>query len=166
MNANIFTSSISKGIQSRPDIEAAGKVLKESIYSKFGRSFQIREVDTGSCGACESEIYAALNPLYDMQRFGIDFVASPRHADALLVAGPVSKNMVLALKKTYNAMPAPKYVIALGDCARDGGPFAGAYNSEDGVGKILKVDLYISGCPPDPLVIIRMLTEFLSSFKI
>lgn len=138
-----------------------GEELKKAIHAKFGRSFHIREVDTGSCGACESEIIACSNPFYDIQRFGIDFVASPRHADALLVTGPVSKNMLTALKKTYEAMPGPKFVITLGDCALDGGIFKGSYYTEGGVKDILPVALHIPGCPPDPTTIIKSLLTFL-----
>ena len=143
------------------EVEALGKELKADIYKKFGRSFHIREVDTGSCAGCESEIISATNPIYDIQRFGIDFVASPRHADALLVTGPVSKNMVLALKKTYNAMPGPKLVITLGDCARDGGIFKGSYYVEGGAGKIVPVAAHIPGCPPDPTAIIGSILSLL-----
>jgi len=114
-----------------------------------------------SCGACESEIIASTNPLYDIQRFGIDFVASPRHADALLVTGPVSKNMVVALKKTFEAMPEPKFVISLGDCAYDGGVFKGSYYVENGVNNILPAALHIPGCPPKPIIIIKSLINFL-----
>ncbi|MDD3905271.1 MAG: NADH-quinone oxidoreductase subunit B family protein [Candidatus Omnitrophica bacterium] len=174
MNFRIFKSSIEKGrvtlkldeagIVALPEIENIGRDLKRAIHAKFGRSFHIREVDTGSCGACESEIIACSNPLYDIQRFGIDFVASPRHADALLVTGPVSKNMILALKKTYEAMPEPKFVIALGDCAKDGGAFKGSYYTRDGVENILPVILHIPGCPPDPLTIMRSLLSFMHDF--
>jgi len=144
-----------------PDNESIGVELKELIKSRFGRSFHIREVDTGSCGACESEIIATTNPVYDIQRFGIDFVASPRHADALLVTGPVSKNMLVALKKTYSAMPDPKIVITVGDCARDGGIFKGSYYIEGGVNSVLPVVLHIPGCPPQPMDIIKTLLAFL-----
>ena len=144
-------------------VETIGKELKDEILKKFGRSFHIREVDTGSCGACESEIIAATNPLYDIQRFGIDFVASPRHADALLVTGPVSKNMKLALKKTYDAMPAPKMVITLGNCALDGWVFKDSYYIELGVRNVLPVSIHIPGCPPSPLTIMRALLSFLKA---
>ncbi len=143
------------------EIEKTGEELKKKIHAKFGRSFHIREMDTGSCGACESEIIACSNPLYDIQRFGIDFVASPRHADALLITGPVSKNMELALKKTYEAMPEPKFVITLGDCAKDGGFFRDSYYTCGGVKDLLSVILHIPGCPPSPLEIIRTLLVFL-----
>jgi Ni,Fe-hydrogenase III small subunit len=128
---------------------------------KFKRSLNIREVDTGSCAACESEIIACNNPIYDIQRFGINFVASPRHADCLLVTGPVSKNMATALRRTYDAMPEPKFVITLGDCALDGGMFKGSYYVENGVKTILPVALHIPGCPPDPQIIIQSLLNFL-----
>lgn len=147
-------------------IETTGKDLKSEILKKFGRSFHIREVDTGSCGACESEIIACSNPVYDIQRFGIDFVASPRHADALLVTGPVSKNMELALKKTYEAMPEPKFVISLGGCAKDGGLFKDSYYTCGGVGSILPVTLHIPGCPPSPLAIMRALLSFLKGRRV
>ena len=144
-------------------VETIGKELKAEILKKFGRSFHIREVDTGSCGACESEIMACSNPLYDIQRFGIDFVASPRHADALLVTGPVSKNMEIALKKTYEAMPEPKFVVSLGDCAKGGGLFKGSYYTCGGVENVLPVTLHIPGCPPSPLVIMKTLLLFLKN---
>jgi Ni,Fe-hydrogenase III small subunit len=165
---NIIKNRNKKGVVTRTidrsaqdEINAAGEELREAIFKRFGRSFHIREVDTGSCGGCESEIIAATNPIYDMQRFGVDFVASPRHADALLVTGPVSKNMLLALKKTYDAMPEPKYVITLGDCALDGGMFKGSYYVEGGVKNVLPVAAHIPGCPPDPKTIIKALRQFM-----
>lgn len=171
MSYHILKNSIKKGrvtikldstsIALPTEIEKMGTDLKKMIHSKFGRSFHIREVDTGSCGACESEIIACSNPLYDIQRFGIDFVASPRHADALLVTGPVAKNMELALKKTYEAMPDPKFVITLGDCARCGGLFKNSYYTCGGVENIMPVNLHIPGCPPNPLTIIKTLLLFL-----
>jgi Ni,Fe-hydrogenase III small subunit len=141
--------------------ESAGSALETEIRRLFGRSLHIREVDTGSCGACESEIIATTNPIYDLQRFGVDFVASPRHADALLVTGPVSKNMVIALQKTYDAVPDPKFVITLGECAGGGGIFRESYYTAGGVREILPVSLHIPGCPPTPLEIIRGLLAFL-----
>ena len=165
---HILKARILKGVVTRhiePQlagrIESSGSELKSLILKKFGRSLHIREVDTGSCGACESEIISANNPIYDLQRFGINFVASPRHADALLVTGPVSKNMLLALKKTYEAMPGPKFVITLGDCALNGGIFKGSYYVEGPVKEILPVALHIPGCPPSPLVIMQTLLAFL-----
>jgi len=163
---NILKNRIIKGIVTRPiemdrEIKKVGAELKSLVYKRFGRSFHIREVDTGSCNACESEIIAATNPIYDIQRFGVSFVASPRHADALLVTGSVSKNMLLALKKTYEAMPEPKFVITCGDCALDGGIFKDSYYVENGVKNILPVILHIPGCPPSPSMIIKSLLAFL-----
>jgi Ni,Fe-hydrogenase III small subunit len=163
----ILKSRILKGVVTRQiktelsqEVNLAGLQLSSLIRKKFRRSLHIRQVDTGSCGACESEIISANNPLYDLQRFGINFVASPRHADALLVTGPVSKNMLLALKKTYAAMPEPKFVITCGDCALDGGLFKDAYYVCGAVKNILPVALHIPGCPPTPLDIIQALLTF------
>jgi len=165
---HILKNRILKGVVTRhielefsKEIEATGSELKSLIQKKFGRSLHIREVDTGSCGACESEIISANNPIYDLQRFGVNFVASPRHADALLVTGPVSKNMLSALKKTYAAMPEPKFVVTCGDCALNGGLFKGSYYVEGAVKDILPVILHIPGCPPSPIAIIKALLEFL-----
>lgn len=165
---HIFKNRILKGVVTRnikpelsKEIESAGSKLKLIIRKKFGRSLSIRELDSGSCGGCESEIISANNPIYDLQRFGINFVASPRHADALLVTGPVSKNMLIALKRTYEAMPEPKFVITFGDCALDGGVFKNSYYTEGGVGNILPVVLHIPGCPPSPLTLIKSLFAFL-----
>ena len=166
---NIIKNRILKGIADIPigrdakEAEKLGEELKARILKRFGRSFHIREVDTGSCNGCESEIIATTNPIYDIQRFGIDFVASPRHADALLVTGPVSKNMAMALRKTYDAMPEPKFVITLGDCALDGGVFKDSYYTTSGVKEVLPVDLHIPGCPPSPLTIIKSLLAFLDT---
>jgi len=167
---SILRIKLKKGTLSRPihpekgllpEIEVMGAELRKKIKERFGRSFHIREVDTGSCGACESEIIAATSPIYDIQRFGIDFVASPRHADALLVTGPVSKNMAAALRKTYEAMPEPKFVITLGDCAKGGGAFKGSYYVSGGVKEVLPVDFHILGCPPSPENIVKALLVFL-----
>src|SRR6478735_8920593 len=118
---------------------------------RLGRSLSIREVDAGSCNACELEINALNNAYYDLERFGLHFVASPRHADVLLVTGPVAKNMREALLRTYNATPAPKWVVALGDCAADCGVFAGSAAVVGPLSDILPVDLHILGCPPPPI---------------
>lgn len=164
---HILKNRILKGVVTRHidpglsrEIEVSGLELKTLIREKFSRSMHIREVDTASCGACESEIISANNPIYDLQRFGVNFVASPRHADALLVTGPVSKNMLIALKKTYEAMPGPKFVITCGDCALDGGLFRDSYYVEGAVKDILPVVLHIPGCPPSPLEIIQSLLAF------
>jgi len=121
----------------------------------FGRALAIREVDTGSCNGCEIEITGLSSPIYDSERFGIHFVASPRHADLLLVTGPVTRNMEVPLRKTYEATPDPKLVVAVGDCARTCGVFAGSYAVAGSVGQIIPVDVFISGCPPEPAAILR-----------
>jgi len=157
----IVTQPLDKSFYVTSEIESTGVELRKIIQEKFSRSLHIREVDTGSCGACESEIIATTNPIYDIQRFGISFVASPRHADCLLVTGPVSKNMAVALKKTYEAMPEPKFVITLGRCAFDGGIFKDAYYTEKGVANIIPVAFHIPGCPPKPLEIMKALLSFL-----
>ena len=122
---------------------------------RLGRSLSIREIDAGSCNGCELEIHALQNAFYDLERFGLRFVASPRHADVLLVTGPVTKNMRNALERTYSATPDPKWVVAVGDCAADGGIFAGSYAVEGGVSQVVPVDLHIRGCPPDPVALLR-----------
>src|ERR1700680_1865058 len=122
---------------------------------RLGRSLSIREVDAGSCNGCELEIHALQNAFYDLERFGLRFVASPRHADVLLVTGPVTKNMRDALEPTYNATPSPKWVVAVGDCAFDGGLFSQSYAVEGGVSAVIPVDLYIRGCPPTPVDLLR-----------
>ena len=130
---------------------------------RLGRSLSIRQVDAGSCNGCELEIHALNNVFYDLERFGLRFVASPRHADVLLVTGPVTKNMREALEKTYNATPNPKWVIAVGDCAVDGGLFAGSYAVSGGVSAIVPVDLHIHGCPPSPVQLLEGLLALLQS---
>ena len=128
---------------------------------RLGRSLSIREVDAGSCNGCELEIHALSNPYYDVERFGIRFVASPRHADVLLVTGPVTKNMREALERTYAAVPNPKWVVAVGDCGVDGGCFAGSYAVVGGVSAVVPVDLHIRGCPPPPVDILKGLLALL-----
>jgi len=122
---------------------------------RVGRSLAIRQVDAGSCNGCELEIHALNNAYYDLERFGLRFVASPRHADVLLVTGPVTKNMREGLERTYAATPNPKWVVAAGDCARDGGCFAGSYAVVGGVAEIIPVDLHIPGCPPSPTALLQ-----------
>jgi len=130
---------------------------------RLGRSLSIREVDAGSCNGCELEIHALNNAFYDLERFGLRFVASPRHADVLLVTGPVTKNMREALERTYNATPDPKWVVAIGDCAADGGIFAGSYAVTGGVSNVVPVDLHIRGCPPSPVKLLEGLLALLES---
>ncbi len=126
---------------------------------RLGRSLSIREVDAGSCNGCELEIHALNNAFYDLERFGLRFVASPRHADVLMVTGPVTKNMREALERTWRATPDPKWVVAVGNCARDGGVFAGSYAVVSGVSQVVPVDLHIPGCPPSP---VQLLTGLLA----
>ena len=135
--------------------------LDRAAKRKLGRSLAIREVDAGSCNGCELEIHALNNAFYDLERFGLKFVASPRHADVLLITGPVSKNMREALLRTYNATPSPKWVVAVGDCAANGGIFAGSYAVEGGVSKVVPVDLHIPGCPPTPEQLLKGLIALL-----
>jgi len=138
------------------------RALERAARKRLGRSLAIRQVDAGSCNGCELEIHALNNAYYDLERFGIRFVASPRHADVLLVTGPVTHNMREALERTYVATPAPKWVVAVGGCARDGGCFAGSYAVAGGVSDVVPVDLHIPGCPPRPVEILRGLLALLS----
>jgi Ni,Fe-hydrogenase III small subunit len=134
------------------DAELAGLAgrLDQAAQRRLGRSLSIRQVDAGSCNGCELEIHALNNAFHDLERFGLRFVASPRHADVLFVTGPVTRNMAEALERTYHAMPSPKWVVAVGDCALDGGLFRGSYAVAGGVSAVVPVDLHIKGCPPRP----------------
>src|SRR6476661_7210279 len=143
-------------------VEELATALQRAARRRLGRSLSIREIDAGSCNGCELEIHALNNPYYDVERFGIRFVASPRHADVLLVTGPVTKNMREALERTFRATPNPKWVVALGDCAVDGGLFAGSYAVAGGVSNVVPVDLHIRGCPPAPATILKGLIALLS----
>ena len=139
--------------------ERLGRVARR----KLGRSLSIREVDAGSCNGCELEIHALNNAFYDLERFGLRFVASPRHADVLMVTGPVTKNMRQALQRTYDATPDPKWVIAVGDCAVDGGIFSGSYAVVGGVENVVPVDLHVRGCPPNPRQLLTGLLALLEA---
>ena len=132
-----------------------GHALEQRVRRLFGRSIAIREVDAGSCNGCELEIHALNNAVYDVERFGIRFVASPRHADVLLVTGPVTHNMKIALERTYAATPDPKWVVAVGDCAAGCGVFEGSYAVVGAIEKVIPVDLHIRGCPPRPIDLLR-----------
>src|SRR4249919_710267 len=147
---------------SDPELMAIAAEFKGAAKARLGRSLAIRQVDAGSCNACELEIHALNNAFYDIERFGFRFVASPRHADVLLVTGPVTKNMREALERTYAATPDPKWVVAVGNCAADGGIFAGSYAVEGGVSKVVPVDLHIPGCPPTPEALLRGLLALIS----
>jgi Ni,Fe-hydrogenase III small subunit len=140
-----------------------GQAVGRAARARLGRSLAIREVDAGSCNGCELEIVALQNPFYDLERFGIRFVASPRHADALLVTGPVTANMREALLRVHEVMPRPKWVIAAGDCATCGGLFAGSYAVVGPVSAVLPVDLHIPGCPPSPDELLRGLLALLET---
>ena len=159
---NILLGSILKGPLTDPapgredaELAAFAAQLDQVSRARLGRSLSIREIDAGSCNGCELEINALGNAFYDLERFGLRFVASPRHADVLLVTGPVTKNMSEAVLRTYEATPAPKWVVAAGDCARDGGLFSGSYACVGGVSAVIPVDLFISGCPPTPATLLK-----------
>jgi Ni,Fe-hydrogenase III small subunit len=139
--------------------------VERSARQRLGRTLSIREVDAGSCNGCELEIHALNNVLYDLERFGLRFVASPRHADVLLVTGPVTANMREALERTYRAAPDPKWVVAVGDCARDGGVFAGSYACVGSVSAVVPVDLHIRGCPPSPTALLEGLLALLEAVQ-
>ncbi|MCF6153387.1 MAG: NADH-quinone oxidoreductase subunit NuoB [Candidatus Kuenenia stuttgartiensis] len=147
---------VKAGSGGKESLKALGQELKEKISSVFRRSLHVREVDAGSCNGCEWEFAALYNsPIHDLQRLGIDVVASPRHADCLLVTGPPTRNLETALIKTYHATPGPKIVIALGACACSGGIFRNCYATKNGIDNVVPVDVYIPGCPPRPQAIIH-----------
>ena len=141
--------------KSEKEVEALGRQMDEKIKKVLGRSLSIREIDTGSCNACEVEVNALSNAIYDIERFGLKIVASPRFADMLVITGPVTRNMEHALLQTYNATPNPKIVVAMGVCAISGGVFADTYACSHGVSSVVPVDVFIPGCPPRPQAIIQ-----------
>jgi len=142
-------------------VRILASAVQEKARRLFGRSLHIREVDAGSCNGCELEIGALNNPYYDLERFGLHFVASPRHADCLLVTGPVTRNMADPLKRTYDATPDPKFVVAIGDCAADCGIFKGGYGVVGPVSAVVPVDVVVQGCPPEPAAILGGILRYL-----
>ncbi|MBU6460021.1 MAG: NADH-quinone oxidoreductase subunit NuoB [Proteobacteria bacterium] len=160
---------VKNGIRSEPVLESdtALKItcqkLGENILKQFGRSLAIRHIDTGSCNACELEIHALNNPYYNLEGLGIHFVASPRHADMLLVTGPVSRHMEVALRRTYEAIPDPKLVVSIGDCSFSEGLFKKNYATIGSVSEVIPVDIFIPGCPPDPR---RIMTAIFAAIQI
>ncbi len=147
-------------VTSRRGVELAG-ALDDAARKLFGRSLKLRQVSAGGCNACESEVNVLSTIVWDLGRFGVQFVASPRHADGLLITGPVTANMRLALRKTYDAVPPPKLVIAVGACAISGGPYIDHPEAHNGAGAVVPVDLYVPGCPPHPLTILDGLLRLL-----
>ena len=163
-----FAKIVRTGIVTEPapdvaDIDTLGIEVRRGIDRRFAGSLAIRQVDAGSCNGCELEIHALNNPYYAIERFGVHFVASPRHADVLLVTGPVSRHMEAALKRTYEATPGPKWVIAAGDCACSGGEFGVSYASCGAVANVIPVDVRIPGCPPSPQQLLTGLLALLRS---
>ncbi len=148
------------------DAETAASLagrLEAAAQVRLGRSLAIRHIDAGSCGGCELELRALTNVIHDLERYGLSFVTSPRHADVLLVTGPLTRNLIEALEQAWTATPDPKFVVAVGDCAVDGGVFKGSYAVTGGVGTMLPVDLLISGCPPTPERILAGLRALLEA---
>jgi Ni,Fe-hydrogenase III small subunit len=162
---SLFQSALTEAPPAPDDAALAelARSLDRAARRRLGRSLSIREVDAGSCNGCELEIHALNNAFYDLERFGLRFVASPRHADVLMVTGPVTKNMRQALERTYAATPDPKWVVAVGDCALDGGLFAGSYAVVGGVSAVVPVDLHIRGCPPSPTALLKGLLALVDS---
>jgi Ni,Fe-hydrogenase III small subunit len=154
---SLFQSALTEAPPAPDDagLEELAKRVDQAARRRLGRSLSIREVDAGSCNGCELEIHALNNAFYDLERFGLRFVASPRHADVLMVTGPVTKNMRQALERTYAATPDPKWVVAVGDCALNGGIFADSYAVTGGVSQVVPVDLHIPGCPPTPTALLK-----------
>ncbi len=165
----IIKQILRTGIKTEAPPQVDASLLREvqqinaQILHHMGRALAIRHVDAGSCNGCELEIHALNNAYYNIEGLGIHFVASPRHADMLLVTGPVSRHMELALKRTYDATPEPRLVVAIGDCGCDGGIFGESYASCGGVGKVIPVDVVVPGCPPTPTAILQGILTAVSS---
>lgn len=159
----LLKTALTEAPPSREEIELAALAaqLEAGARRRLGRGLAIRQVDAGSCNGCELEIHALSNAFYDLERFGLRFTASPRHADVLMVTGPVTRNMREALERTYAATPGPKWVVAVGECAFNGGLFAGGQTCCGGVGEVVPVDLHIRGCPPDPRALLTGLLALL-----
>lgn len=171
MRMLLFKSLMQAPLTERPPqasdvaVEELAHALNRAARKRLGRSLSIRAIDAGSCNGCELEMHALNNAFYDIERFGFHFVASPRHADVLMITGPVTKNMREAMLRTYEAAPHPKWVVAIGDCAHNGGCFAGSYAVMDGVSKVLPVDLHIPGCPPRPIEILKGLLSLMEAAR-
>ena len=159
----LLRTALTEAAPAAGDLAELGAAFDAAARRRLGRSLSIRQVDAGSCNACELEIHALANAYYDLERFGLRFVASPRHADVLLVTGPVTLNMKEALQRTWTATPAPKWVVAVGGCAIDGGLFAGSYACADGVEAVVPMDLRIPGCPPTPTALLKGLLTLLAA---
>ncbi|HLH93299.1 MAG TPA: NADH-quinone oxidoreductase subunit NuoB [Xanthobacteraceae bacterium] len=164
---SLIRSPLTEAPPARDDaaMKALAASLDRAARRRLGRSLAIRQVDAGSCNGCELEIHALNNAFYDLERYGLHFVASPRHADVLMVTGPVTKNMREALERTYTATPDPKWVIAVGDCAAGSGVFAASYACVGRVSAVVPVDLHIAGCPPSPKALLRGLLALLETVE-
>jgi Ni,Fe-hydrogenase III small subunit/ferredoxin len=166
-----YTTEYRLATRRREDLLLHGQALErarsldEKMRRLFGRSLKLRQVSAGGCNACEADVNVLGTIVFDLGRFGIQFVASPRHADGLLITGPVTENMRLALRKTYDAVPAPKIVIAVGACAISGGPYLGHPEQHNGADSVVPVDLYVPGCPPHPLTILDGLLRLLGRIE-
>ena len=158
----LLNEPLTEDLPREDNFAVLGAQLDATVKRRLGRSLAIREIDAGSCNGCELEIHALGNSFYDLERFGLRFVASPRHADVLLVTGPVTRNMKSALERTFAATPTPKWVIAAGNCALNGGCFAGSYAIVGGVGAVVPVNLHIPGCPPSPTALLQGLLALMS----